>query len=259
MMRVLSLGGGVQSSTLALKCAHGEITAPDFAIFADTQDEPQSVYQWLEWLKTQLPFPVITVSAGRLSEAASRVRTSESGSKYLKPMIPAYIDNGGEKGIAMRQCTMDHKIGVIIKELNRRRAGREVRQYIGISFDELHRMKTSRKPWLHNAYPLVDRRLTRGHCLEWMERNGYPRPPRSACVYCPFHSDKEWKRLKTEEPEEFARAVAFEKAYQTAYAGTPLTGTPYLHDSLEPLDTVEFTDSPQVDLFGNECEGMCGV
>lgn len=35
-MRILSLGAGVQSSTLALMAEHGEIEKPDYAIFADT-------------------------------------------------------------------------------------------------------------------------------------------------------------------------------------------------------------------------------
>ncbi len=258
-MLALSLGAGVQSSTLALMCARGEIPAPEVAIFADTQNEPKSVYAWLDWLQTEIPFPIVRVSAGNLSETASTPRTSAAGNVYLRPMIPAYIDNAGAKGIAMRHCTMDFKITVILRELRKRAKGRKVEQYIGISFDELHRMKPSKHPWLHNAYPLVERRLTRGHCLEWMARNGYPTPPRSACVYCPFHSDTEWKRLKDEEPTEFAEAVAFEKRYQTAYAQTTMTGIPYLHGSRKPLETVDFSDSPQVDLFGNECEGMCGV
>ena len=59
MLNVLSLGAGVQSSTLALMAAHGEIEPmPDCAIFADTGDEPKAVYEWLVWLETQLPFEV---------------------------------------------------------------------------------------------------------------------------------------------------------------------------------------------------------
>jgi len=43
-MNILSLGAGVQSSTMALMAAHGEITpTPDAAIFADVGDEPDSV------------------------------------------------------------------------------------------------------------------------------------------------------------------------------------------------------------------------
>lgn len=65
MKHIISLGAGVQSSTLALMAVHGEITPmPDAAIFADTQAEPQSVYKWLDWLEMQLPFPVHRVTKG---------------------------------------------------------------------------------------------------------------------------------------------------------------------------------------------------
>jgi len=43
-LRALSLGAGVQSTTLALMAAHGEIgPMPDCAIFADTGWEPQAL------------------------------------------------------------------------------------------------------------------------------------------------------------------------------------------------------------------------
>ncbi|MBF9664240.1 hypothetical protein IAI33_11380, partial [Streptococcus pseudopneumoniae] len=48
MLTILSLGAGVQSSTLALMAAAGEITPmPDIAIFADTGWESAVVYKWL--------------------------------------------------------------------------------------------------------------------------------------------------------------------------------------------------------------------
>ena len=66
-LRVLSLGAGVQSTTLARMTAHGEITPmPDYAIFADTQAEPLAVYSHLARLTLQLPFPVCIVTAGSL-------------------------------------------------------------------------------------------------------------------------------------------------------------------------------------------------
>ncbi|WP_206689871.1 hypothetical protein, partial [Streptococcus pseudopneumoniae] len=70
----LSLGAGVQSSTMALMAARGEIEPrPTAAIFADTQAEPASVYRWLDWLKTEigrspLPFPIIQVTRGSLTK-----------------------------------------------------------------------------------------------------------------------------------------------------------------------------------------------
>lgn len=221
-LRVLSLGAGVQSYTLALMCAAGEVPAPEIAIFADTQDEPPAVYEWLDWLEKQLPFPIRRVSRGRLSTTALQVRTSAAGNKYLKPMIPVYVDNGGKKGMVQRHCTKDFKIDPIMGAIRHERGERNVIQYLGISFDELQRMKTSQVPYVRNEYPLVDLRMTRQHCLDWMKAKGFPEPPRSACVYCPFHSDAEWKRLL---PEEMAAAVKFEEEYQKAFAASDLDGT----------------------------------
>ena len=59
-LRILSLGAGVQSSTLALMIEKGEVPMVDAAIFSDTFGEPKAVYEWLEWLKKQLSFPIYT-------------------------------------------------------------------------------------------------------------------------------------------------------------------------------------------------------
>lgn len=67
-LRVLSLGAGVQSSTLALMIAAGELEPIDCAIFADTQSEPRAVYDWLDYLQTKLPFPVKRVTQGSLRQ-----------------------------------------------------------------------------------------------------------------------------------------------------------------------------------------------
>ena len=253
---VLSLGAGVQSSTLALMCAAGEIEAPEIAIFADTQDEPADVYRWLDWLEAHLPFPVRRVSRGKLSETALQVRTSAAGNKYLKPMLPVYTDTDGKRGMVARHCTKDFKVDPIMGCIRHVRDGRQVRQYLGISFDELERMKTAQQPWLKNEYPLVERRITRQHCLDWMKAHGYPQPPRSACVQCPFHSNDEWRRMAR---DDFAWARLFEQRYQYAFSQTGLDGIPYLHADRKPLTEVDLSPEAQVDAFVNECEGLCGV
>ena len=46
-LRILSLGAGVQSSTLALMIEKGEIPMVDAAIFADTQAESKETYEFL--------------------------------------------------------------------------------------------------------------------------------------------------------------------------------------------------------------------
>ena len=55
---VISLGAGVQSSTMALMAANGELPKPDCAIFADTGNEPKAVYTYLDFLKKILPYPI---------------------------------------------------------------------------------------------------------------------------------------------------------------------------------------------------------
>lgn len=247
---------------MALMAAHGEIIPiPDAAIFADTKSEPSSVYRWLDWLETQLPFPVYRVTAGDLGVVAATVRTSKNGNQYTIADPPAWaVNSSGKPFPIMRQCTQLFKIEVIQREIRRLFGKGEVQQWIGISLDEAHRMKPSSNARVINRWPLIELRMRRFDCLNWMTRHGFPKPPRSACVFCPFQSDREWKRLKTEEPNDFARASVFEREFQIAKAACGFTGGVYLHQSMKPLDTVDFSqDTRQADLWGNECEGMCGV
>ena len=274
-IHVLSLGAGVQSSTLALMAAAGEVTPmPTAAIFADTQAEPASVYRWLDWLEKELPFPVHRVTKGSLTDAQLliRKRTKTVGKPWSKSLIPAFIKNpDGTKGIMGRGCTYDHKILQLLKkqrELGGIKRGQKtvgVVSWIGISLDEVVRMKSSRERWVENRWPLIEKEMTRHDCLRWMQSHGYPTPPRSACVYCPFHSDAEWRRLQKDEPAEFERAVKFELQLQgVKKISDNMNGVPFLHSSLKPLGEVDFTTDVQkgqgmLHGFGNECEGMCGL
>tara|TARA_R110000751_G_scaffold129537_2_gene231580 strand:+ start:234 stop:1007 length:774 start_codon:yes stop_codon:yes gene_type:complete len=255
--------------------AKGEIgPMPDCAIFSDTQGEAKSVYNWLDYLIKELPFPVHVVTGGDLAQDGLQItRSKKSGKLYLKSKIPAYVlKEDGTKGLLGRKCTEDYKVQPIQKKVRElvgiKRAGAGVvhcRMWIGISTDEAHRMKPSRKDYIENCWPLIDHGLSRQDCLEWMEKNGYPEPPRSSCVYCPFHSDFEWHRLKVEEPEEFKRAVEYEEDLQEAASKQEaLLGEPFLHSSGVPLHSIDFekevkSSHQQLDMFGNECEGMCGV
>jgi hypothetical protein len=64
---VLNLGAGVQSTTLYLMYLRGKIQPQiECAIFADTGEEPDSIYRHLEWLKSLAGPPIVTVKAGTL-------------------------------------------------------------------------------------------------------------------------------------------------------------------------------------------------
>lgn len=267
MIHAISLGAGVQSSTMALMFAVGELKPmPDCAIFADTGGEPEAVYRWLDWLESQLPFPVYRVMW--LTGLRDHIVESVKGGRFAG--APFYTETDGKReGQLRRQCTREFKIQPITRKLRElcglapgQRAPRAIiaTQYIGISYDEAIRMKPARQRWIEHRWPLVDLGMTRGHCLEWMESHGYPKPPRSACYFCPYRSAEEWRDLKRNHPADFAKAVEMDKLIRSGVRGTK--EKLYLHRSLTPIDEIDLSnaeDAGQQSLFGDECEGMCGV
>jgi hypothetical protein len=129
---------------------------------------------------------------------------------------------------------------------------------IGISTDEALRMKPSREAWKQHRWPLVELGMSRNDCLRWMERKGYSLPPKSSCIGCPFHSDHEWRAIKAD-PEAWADAVEVDAAIRSQPG---IKGQQFMHRSCVPLAEVDLStaaDHGQIDMFNNECEGMCGV
>lgn len=244
----------------------------DCAIFADTKGEPKKVYDWMDYLERVMPFPIYRVSRGDLWRSATDIRTTKDGQRtYIATGIPVYTVEGLSKGIGKRQCTRTFKVDPITRKTRqlldrraiRKTEGTLVEMLIGISLDESDRMKPSKAPWIKSQWPLVDMGISRADCLAWMERKKYPLPPRSACTYCPFHSDDEWLALT---PGDFADAVQKEKQLQGAYnTASALRSVPYFHKTRVPLSEVKFKPTGgkdkerQLNAFRNECEGMCGV
>jgi hypothetical protein len=264
MLRVLSLGAGVQSTTLLLMALDGEIGWLDCAIFADTGWEPKAVYEHLSFLeeKAQVAgFPIYRVSAGSLREKA--LRTLKRTGFAVLPLHGRAAD--GHKTMRRRQCTREYKVTPITKMIRqllslqkgqRIPSGTHVEQWYGISLDEAHRMRQNREPWITNVYPLIDRRMRRGDCVAWLISRGYSIPPKSACIACPYHDNKQWRDMKDNRPEEWADAVAFDAELRQ------YDNSVYIHQRLIPLDQVDLSTSEdygQLNMFGNECEGLCSV
>lgn len=267
-LRILSLGAGVQSTTVALMCAHGEIEPPDCAIFADTQWEPAAVYDHLAWLRSPnvLPFPVHVVTEGDIRQAIRDRRNPTEGHRFVA--IPWWtISEKGKQGKGRRQCTSEYKLTPIMREI-RRILGKPGRAYIapgtvivmlGISHDEAHRMKPAKQRYMVNTYPLIDRRMTREDCLRWLRSHDYPQPPKSACIGCPYHSDAYWRTMRDSRPTEWADALDADRALRIGNS-RGMRVTEFMHRARIPLGEVDLTlDDRQGDLFGEECEGMCGV
>lgn len=255
---------------MALMAARGELSPmPEAAIFADTQSEPPDVYQWLEKLIPLLPFPVHKVTAGNLEQSILDALEGKTNRCSQPPFYVKSKQDGKGGGMLWRKCTKDYKLSVISRTAQKlRRSGgnaRKVIQWIGISLDEAQRMKDSRVKYSTNRYPLIELKMSRWDCIRWLKKNGFEEPPKSACYFCPYISNARWRRIRDTQPETFAKAVKFDRAIRDMATRNPcgqaagIKGELFIHRSFTPLEFADFKDDQTPDLFGNECEGMCGA
>lgn len=263
-IRVLSLGAGVQSTTLLRMIIHGELPPVEHAIFSDTGWEPQAVYQHLETLKAECEaagIPLHIVSNGNIRDDA----LSPDSNRSTMPLW--LLKPNGDGAMARRKCTQEYKLKPLVtkqREIAGLKPGQRCTEHrittvIGISWDEVQRIKDPLFSWIRNEYPLVDNRIRREDCLNWNTEHGYPPPPRSSCIGCPFHDNAEWRRIR-DDPEAWADAIAFDEAIRAPQHGRHSQA--FLHRSRQPLATVDIRsaeEAGQGTLFDMECEGMCGL
>lgn len=246
-LRILSLGAGVQSTTILLLSHHGELPKLDAAIFADTGWEREGTYLWLDYLRSIVSIPIITVSGGNVREdmREAQVRCLKKDG-FRRANMPVYTQDRKteSKGMLRRQCTNEYKIQPIRKELRRmlgliprQRAPRgAVEQWVGISTDEAHRVWAARQERMSTIeYPLLTMKpMSRHDCINWLTRNGYQIPPKSSCVGCPFHHNKEWQDLND---REFKSAVEFDEIIRCRGG---MRGDLFIHRTCKPLAEVDF-------------------
>lgn len=256
-IHIISLGGGVQSSTMSLMAAAGEITPmPKCAIFADTGNEPAEVYIWLDHLRELLPFTVYISRRDVVGALADHIF------EWGQSQIPAYFRSpDGSIGIGKRQCTNHWKLQVIRKKAReiigatgKRLSGVHVVMWQGISTDEVGRAKDSREPWIENRFPLLDKRMSRKDCEVWLSARAYHPVPKSACVFCPFRRDAQWKKTKDDGGNDWKLCISIDAALNERGE--------YLHRSCKPLSEVDFSteeERGQLNMFNNECDGICNT
>ena len=245
----------------------------DYAIFADTQEEPKAVYEHLEWLEAKCArfFSVLKRTAGKLGDDLAKgegVRNKGPALNGHYISIPAYT----KEGITPRHCTTDYKVAVIDKTIRREILGlepgerlkAEITQLLGLSYDEtarIIRVKALKagSPFEYR-FPLFEMEMTRGSCQKWLATYYPDRSiPRSACVFCPYHSDAEFRAIR-EVSQDWERALEIDRAIRK------ISGA-YVHRDRVPLAEADLDDSETrerkkgQEMFGflQECEGMCGV
>ena len=250
--RYVSLGAGVESSALLVMAALGLRDCPsaDLAIFADTQDEASWTYQHFlimsEWALNH-GLQVLDVTRGRLSDDAV-IR------------VPAYVRNtDGDVAPLSQNCTRDYKLTPIRQATRaemKRRGVKKAAAMIGISLDEADRMRDSRFKYLRHLYPLVDAGMRKHDCADLLREHGLPVPRKSACVFCPWRSDRGWRDLQVHDPAGWQRAIAYDDRLRAQRQAA-------IHRSMIPLRELDFAAQgsflDDTNHFTNDCSGRCGV
>lgn len=244
---VVSWGAGVQSKAIGLLVERGELPRPAAWVWADTGGEPAAIYRdverWAPRLQALGGFHVVKHPRETLTEHA----TNGGGGR-----IPMHVvaDDGRRGPIPHRGCTRDFKI-LPIDRLTKAQFGgvNATVSWQGISLDEARRCKPNGR----TCYPLLELRWSRTRCLELLREAGEPLT-RSACVFCPYRSDAEWRTL---EPADLAVAEAVEAGMVASIKG--LRSVPSLHISGVPVKERPWdaVGGEQLDLVGGDCGGSC--
>lgn len=223
-MRVLSLGWGVQSWTLAVMAALGDIEPIVAAVHSDTTHERAATYQFAArmtpWLESR-GVRVVTV----------RADNTDPIDPYGGVMIPAYTTTEKSNGQMSRQCTQKWKRAPLRRWLQANRNGASVDLLLGISMDEFHRAKDSDVKYIRHVWPLLDAKMTRADCITYLKNHGLPIPIKSSCTFCPYHDKRAWQELKREGGNDWEEAIQVDEQIRNARPPYPL----FVHSATKPL------------------------
>jgi len=248
-LRILSLGAGIQSTTLYLMAQDGLIEPFDVAVFADTGWERQATYDVINTLKSKYKTPIITVKTSNIKEDMLEAKKSQR--RFAS--MPLHCVNGDKCGMLQRQCTREYKIIPINKELRKllglqpkqRYTGEAIELCLGISKDESIRTKShTDNKYKTNAYPLLDLNLNRWDCEQYLREN-HPdiEVVKSSCIGCPFHHNNEWRSLNESELKD---AINFDEQVRDGFAYKNIKSQRlYLHQSKQPLAEVDLRTQEQ--------------
>lgn len=275
---ILNLGAGVQSTALfLLSREHDPKVRFDLAIFADTGEEPASVYRHLEYLQNLGDPPIWVRSAGKLGDDLIRGRNS-TGQRFVS--IPCFTTDGaGKVGMIRRQCTAEYKIEVVNRTIRRELLGLKprqrmpkdvvVHQYLGISTDEAGRAERAKKRFAgirHTVphWPLIEMGWSRKDCLAYLKDKLPHETPKSSCVFCPYRTNQSWVALKATDPDGWNRAVEIDNALRdkSSICTRGFRQELFVHRSCIPLVQVDFSKlAPNTidPMAVGECQGMCGL
>lgn len=238
MTTVWSYGGGTQSVAIAVLILQGKLPRPDYAVMADTGRERTRTWDY----KRQVVDPALAAIGLEIVVASKDDYRAPDLYRGQTLLIPAFTTHAGRVGKLPTFCSKEWKTRIMRRYMTETAGVRVYDQWLGFSIDELERMKHNEIKSVTNVYPLIDLRYSREMCAVLVESFGWPAPPKSACWMCPNRADPNWIDMKRNDPDDFQRAVVFEREIQQADPHV------WLHSSGVALDNADFNEA-QADMF----------
>lgn len=252
-MLVWSYGGGTQSIAIGLLILEGKLPRPDIIVMADTGLETTETWEYL-WC---VMMPLFYEAGLNVHIAGHELANVDLYSHKGRLLIPAYTKDGKLPTF----CSSEWKTLVVRRYIGGAEANPGgVTMWLGMSTDEIERMKPSDVKWINHAWPLCGMpkshdygiRMNRIECKQYIFDQGKPEPPKSCCIICPHRRNPQWERQKKFYPEDHAKAVVIDKIVRD----NDKRGGVWLHESRLPLDQVDFSKPDDPELFGCD-SGIC--
>ena len=233
--------------------ALGVLPPVDAAIHADTTWERTETYEfaqrWTPWLEER-GVKVVTVQSHKTDVFTMR--------EIMLPTHNAY-DNGEASGTGHRQCTNHWKIRPIRRWAQQHRDRQPVDQWLGITLDEIQRVKPANVKYITNEYPFLDMTppMRRGDVIRWLGDNGLEVPVKSSCIFCPYHDRNTWREVQLSGNGDWTKVLEVDEAIRHKRPGY----TCYLTAARKPLNEIDFRTQEEHGQLGlweqAECSGMC--
>jgi hypothetical protein len=247
-MIALSYGGGKQTVALITLALQGRLAVPDLLVMADTGREVRTTFEYLE----SVVQPALA-KIGRHVDVVSHSYATVDLWRGDDLLLPGFTRKGGRLGKLPTYCSNEWKQRVIRRWL-RDQGVKDVDMWIGISLDEVERIKPSGLDWYRHVYPLIDMvSMHRSGCVNQIVRYGWPVPEKSRCWMCPNQSIIEWRRLHQRADGDFNKALKLEDEIHRR------DGDVYLHPLGISLDEAIVSSERQSSMFDGCDGGYCMV
>lgn len=175
------------------------------------------------------------------------------------------------KGKMRRQCTREYKIVPIEREIRtmllemglaketnhkppqiRINPGTIVESWIGYTTDEIERVnRLYQAKWQRFRFPLIEMRMSKADCLQWLKDNNKPPRLSSACKKCPLIGNKQRRQIRDNDPDGWQETLQFDDDLRSGKLRIVATakGDLYLSNQFIPLRDVNIDDDSNQSSF----------